>query len=144
MPVTTQSQSKHSSPRYPNLIREQEATRPDEIHMVRQAVRGAEATRVTYRRLVDTARASVRQAKQVLDALRQKTSASAQRLCQELERFLPRLQQGITQTVRRVFEGQTLPPQQKLVSLFEPHTATNYQAGQGRPRDRVRAQARAG
>jgi IS5 family transposase len=39
-----------------------------------------------------------------------------------LETFIPRLEQVIKQTVRRVFEGQSVPASEKLVSLFEPHT----------------------
>lgn len=36
--------------------------------------------------------------------------------------MLPRLQQVMRQTRRRVLEGQTVPSGDKLVSLFEPHT----------------------
>jgi IS5 family transposase len=39
-----------------------------------------------------------------------------------LETFLPRAQQVIDQTIRRVFGGEKVPVQDKLFSIFEPHT----------------------
>jgi IS5 family transposase len=44
-------------------------------------------------------------------------------LAMTLTTFLPRVGQVIDQTVRRVFDGQSVPAQDKLVSLFEPHSA---------------------
>jgi len=86
------------------------------------ARQGSQATRKTYRRLVGTAAASVGQARMVLETLKEETSAQAARLRATLETFIPRAEQVIDQTVRRVFEGEKLPPQQKLVSIFEPHS----------------------
>ena len=40
-----------------------------------------------------------------------------------LEHFLPLTQRVIAQTMRRVFEGQSVPASEKVVSLFEAHTA---------------------
>jgi IS5 family transposase len=48
--------------------------------------------------------------------------AAGQALGEILATFLPRTRQVIAQTERRVFQGQQLPPDEKLVSLFEPHT----------------------
>ena len=42
-------------------------------------------------------------------------------LVEELETLLPNVEQVIDQTVRRVFEGESVPAAEKLVSLFEPH-----------------------
>jgi IS5 family transposase len=86
------------------------------------ARQSSQATQQSYRRLVDTARASVRQAQVVLEALQTQASAQAHKLRATLETFIPRAQQVIQQTVRRVFEGEKVPAQQKLVSIFEPHT----------------------
>ena len=86
------------------------------------ARQGSQATRKTYRRLVDTARASIRQAQVVLEALQIETSARADKLRDTLQTFIPRARQVVGQTVRRVFEGEKVPPQDKLVSIFEPHT----------------------
>ncbi len=86
------------------------------------ARQGSQATRKTYRRLVDTTQASIRQAQVVLEALKEETSAQAAKQRDTLETFIPRAQQVIDQTVRRVFEGERVPAQDKVVSIFEPHT----------------------
>ena len=75
-----------------------------------------------YQRLIQTSQASLAQAQQLLSVLRAESSAQAQRLVKTLETFIPRVEQVIEQTVQRVIEGKTVPAQQKLVSLFEPHT----------------------
>ena len=41
---------------------------------------------------------------------------------QELEHYLPLVRQIICQTTRRVIGGESVPADEKLVSLFEPHT----------------------
>ncbi len=91
--------------------------------IARQAQRGQAAVNKTYHRLVDTTKASVRQARQVLDALEQAADAAAQGLRETLETFIPRVEQAINQTVRRVFQDEKVPAAEKLVSIFEPHTA---------------------
>jgi IS5 family transposase len=81
---------------------------------------GKEKTRTTYRKLVRITQASVRQAEQVLAALQEQTAG--QSLAETLTTFLPRTRQVIEQAVRRVFQGEQLPPDEKIVSIFEPHT----------------------
>lgn len=90
--------------------------------IARAARQSSQAVKETYRQLVNITRASVRQAHMVLDVLRSETGDEAVRLCQTLETFIPRVRQVIEQTVRRVFEGEKLAPQDKLVSIFEAHT----------------------
>jgi IS5 family transposase len=87
--------------------------------------RGSEARgdlKEVYRHLVSTTKANVQQAKQVLEALREEGSKQAEQLADTLEQFIPRVEQVIEQTVRRVFEDELVPAREKLVSLFEPHT----------------------
>jgi IS5 family transposase len=67
------------------------------------------------------ARASRRQAEQV-QALLTRPGAAA-RLRRELERVLPLVERTITQADRRVLRGEGVPARDKLLSLFEPHTA---------------------
>jgi len=86
------------------------------------ARQGSQTTKKTYRRLVDTTRASIRQAQVVLKTLKEETSAQATKLRDTLETFIPRAEQVIDQTVRRVFDGEKVPAGQKLLSIFEPHT----------------------
>lgn len=84
--------------------------------------RGKEQVRAPYRRLVQTARATVRQAEQVLSVLQEQEAKAAETLAQTLQTFLPRLKQVLAQTVRRVLEDASVPAEEKLVSIFEPHS----------------------
>ncbi len=72
-----------------------------------------------YRRLVATARAMVRQSRAAVERL---SDAADARLRQELATFSARTEQVIAQTQRRL-TGETVPAADKLVSIFEPHTA---------------------
>jgi IS5 family transposase len=76
-----------------------------------------------YRRLVKVAQASVQQAQTVLEALQTQSTQAATRIIGVLETFIPRVEQAVNQTVRRVFQEESVPAQEKIVSLFEPHTA---------------------
>jgi IS5 family transposase len=81
---------------------------------------GQEKTRASYRKLVRITQATVRQAEQVLAILQEQTEAPL--LAETLATFLPRTRQVIDQAVCRVFQGEQLPPDEKIVSIFEPHT----------------------
>ena len=52
-----------------------------------------------------------------------RSDIAAASLIQVLETFIPRVEQAVDQTVRRVFHEESVPAQEKIVSLFEPHTA---------------------
>jgi IS5 family transposase len=84
--------------------------------------RGRQYTRTTYGRLVRITRKTVQQAECVLEALQTHARDEGQALIEALETFLPRAQQVINQTVRRVFDGEQVPASEKIVSIFEPHT----------------------
>jgi IS5 family transposase len=77
---------------------------------------------VAYGKLVKATQATIRQAQQVLPALQEKTAKETQRLATTLETFLPRAEQVVNQTVRRVFAGEKVPAKEKIVSIFEPHS----------------------
>src|SRR5512135_3170842 len=64
--------------------------------------RAAEQLQRAYRRLVDTVQASRRQAQRVAAALKRQADDRAERLTDQLNAFLPRVEQVIDQTVRRV------------------------------------------
>jgi IS5 family transposase len=76
-----------------------------------------------YRRLVQVTQANLEQAQNVIEQLQQVGGAQAEKLVTTLTTFMPRVAQVIQQTVRRVFDGQSVPAQDKIVSLFEPHSA---------------------
>ena len=93
----------------------------------------ADRLRTAYGRLLDVARASVRQAQQVQTTLQAQAAEDAQRLAEHLGTFIGRVEQVINQTQRRVLEGEPVPAGEKLVSLFEPHTAIIRKGKPGKP-----------
>lgn len=78
--------------------------------------------RLAYQRLVEVAKASVRQAQSVVEYLQSHAGERHAPLVEELETFQSKVGQVIDQTVRRVCRGESVPAAEKLVSLFEPHT----------------------
>jgi transposase, IS5 family len=93
----------------------------------------AEALRERYRRLVELTTQVVRQAQQVETALAAVTDVRGQRLRTVLRIFIPRVRQVIDQTTRRVLQGQQVPANEKLASIFEPHTAIIRKGKLGKP-----------
>jgi IS5 family transposase len=84
--------------------------------------RSQEQLKISYQHLVQTTRATVRQAEQVLAELENRAADEGHRLIEMLQTYLPRAQQVLDQTIRRVFSGEKVPSAEKLVSIFEPHT----------------------
>ena len=84
--------------------------------------RSREQMKSHYQRLVQTTQATVRQAERVMAELQSQVADEAHGLIDTLQTFLPRAQQVVDQTVRRVFSGEKVSPAEKLVSIFEPHT----------------------
>ena len=76
-----------------------------------------------YRKLVKATQQTIEQAQQVLPALQAMAGKEADRLTKVLETFIPRAEQVVSQTVRRVFQDEKVPASEKIVSLFEPHSA---------------------
>ncbi len=91
-------------------------------HVGRRSAEAQNTAKKAYRRLVRTTQQTVQQAQQVLTALQAESSQVAERLADTLETFIPRAQQVIDQTVRRVLHGEQVPASEKLVSIFEAHT----------------------
>jgi IS5 family transposase len=93
----------------------------------------AERLKTTYRDLLDvTAMVGVR-AKQVQEALVGHATAAAQRVSATLDQCIPLVEQVITQTTRRVLQGEQVPASEKIVSLFEPETAIIRKGKPGKP-----------
>jgi transposase, IS5 family len=95
-----------------------------QLHRVarRQGEEAAEELRQAYAKLIDIAAASRAQAERVCDALQQRGEAAAQRVAEGFEHVLPLVEQAIAQATRRVLPGEAVPSEEKLLSLFEPHT----------------------
>jgi IS5 family transposase len=91
---------------------------------IRKRGEDADATRLTaYRHLLRITTAMVEQARQVGTALKEQASREAHKLAERLSELLPRVVQVIDQTRRRVLHGEQVSASEKIVSLFEPHTA---------------------
>jgi len=76
-----------------------------------------------YKRLLTIAQSTLDQAEQIRLMLAERAEAAAGRLGSALKHITPLVQQVITQTERRVLRSESVPALEKLVSLFEPHTA---------------------
>ena len=87
-----------------------------------------------YRTLIDIAQATVAQAQQVQPLLMQTGSREALALATTLEHYLALLEQVIGQSTRRVLQGEAVPATEKIVSVFEPHTAI-IRRGKSAPRE---------
>jgi IS5 family transposase len=92
-----------------------------------------ERCRQAYRKLVDITRASVKQAQAAVELLHQVATEEAEAIAQQVEQFVPLVEQAIQQTVRRVMNEEKVPAQEKLVSLFEPHTDIIRRGKAGHP-----------
>jgi transposase, IS5 family len=94
------------------------------LEATRQRGQQAEETRQdAYAHLLDITQAMLEQARQVGVGLKQQTSRTAHKVAETLATFIPRVEQVIEQTTRRVLQGETVPASEKVVSLFEPATA---------------------
>jgi IS5 family transposase len=98
--------------------------------------RGAEAAdrmHTAYQHLLDITQATVRQAQQVETFCQVQAPLTGQKLADTLNHVIPLVRQVVTQTTRRVIQGEAVPASEKLVSLFEPHTAIIRKGKPGKP-----------
>jgi IS5 family transposase len=101
---------------------------------LRKKTEAAKSTgRQQYQELLEMTRKTVTWAQQTQKQLRSSCDAKAQRLAQTLETFLPRTEQVIDQTTRRILQGEQVPAQEKIVSLFEVHTDIIRRGKEARP-----------
>jgi IS5 family transposase len=76
-----------------------------------------------YRQLVKLTRTTVEHADQVAPQLRRIGTPRAIALAESLHHYTELVTRVIDQTVRRVFDHESVPADEKIVSLFETHTA---------------------
>jgi transposase, IS5 family len=92
----------------------------------KMALRGTQEAKASYQaayqRLVEVARYSIKQAEQVRSMLEEEMP-SAPKVSEEISHFAGLLERAVWQTHRRVFEGEQVSAGQKLLSIFEEHTA---------------------
>ena len=83
--------------------------------------RGRDKKRQLYRELIAAAQGSRAELQAVAAGLTQSAETAVKRWRAEVDHYLPLIARLIAQTQRRVFDGETVPAGEKLVSLFEPH-----------------------
>jgi transposase, IS5 family len=95
-----------------------------QLHRVarRKGEQAAEDLKQAYAKLVGIAQTSRRQAARVRSALQEHAAERGQHLIEAFTHFLPLVDQAIAQATRRVLRGEAVPAEEKLLSLFEPHT----------------------
>jgi IS5 family transposase len=91
------------------------------------------AGRQAYSELIEMTQQTVAHAQQALDHLARRTDTTAQRWAETLQTFIPRVEQVIDQTQRRILHGEAVPADEKVVSLFEPHTAIIKRGKENQP-----------
>jgi IS5 family transposase len=91
------------------------------------------AGRQQYQELLEMTRKTIESARCIQKQLRQQQEQKAKRLNQILETFLPRTEQVIEQTTRRILQGEQVPASEKIVSLFEAHTDIICRGKESRP-----------
>jgi IS5 family transposase len=106
-----------------------------QLHRVarRKGEEAAEDLKHAYSKLLDIAQASRRQATRVRDVLQEQGSKQAQRIREQLDHFVPLVDQAIEQAARRVLHGESVPAKEKLLSLHEPHTQVIRRHKAGKP-----------
>src|SRR5215213_5024152 len=104
-----------------------------QLHRVarRTGEQAAEELRQAYDQLIAIARKSRAQAASVRAALQEQAAPAAQRLAEHIDQLLPLIDQAVDQATRRVLQGEPVPSEEKLVSLFEPptHIIRRHKAG---------------
>jgi IS5 family transposase len=106
-----------------------------QLHRVarRKGEQAAEELQQAYAKLIGIAEASCAQAAQVVEALQGSAAAQAGRLIARFNHFLPLVGRAIAQATRRVLQGEPVPSEEKVVSLFEPHTQIIRRHKSGKP-----------
>src|SRR5215472_6597653 len=83
--------------------------------------RGKTKKRQLYRELIAATQASRAELQAAAEGLAEVPGTAAQRWRTEVAHYLPLIARVITQSQRRVLQGEPVPANEKLVSLFEPH-----------------------
>ena len=91
------------------------------------------AGRGHYQELLEMTRKTIESARHIQKQLQECQEQKAKRLHQILETFLPRAEQVIDQTTRRILHGEQVPASEKIVSLFEEHTDIIRRGKESRP-----------
>lgn len=81
-----------------------------------------EAGKQQYQELLDMTEKTIQHAAQTSAQLEHQIGKAAQRLKRTLATFIPLAEKVVDQTKRRVLKDEQVPAQDKVLSIFEPHT----------------------
>jgi transposase, IS5 family len=98
--------------------------------------RGTEAAdrmHTAYQRLLAITQTTVQHAQGVGMVLTAQATAQGKKLAATIAHMVPLVSQVISQTTRRVLQGEAVPAAEKVVSLFEPQTAIIRKGKPGKP-----------
>ena len=90
--------------------------------------------RQLYRDLIAATQASRAELQAMAEGLAAIAETVVARWRAEVDHYLALIARVITQTQRRVFDGETVPASEKLVSLFEPHADILVKGGRQQER----------
>lgn len=94
----------------------------------------AKSNRKLYKQLLALVQALLQQVAEIQPRLSALKDPSADGLNEELDHYLPLVEQVIKQTQQRVLQGKPAAADDKVLSLFEPHTALICR-GKAKPKD---------
>jgi IS5 family transposase len=96
----------------------------DMSRLVRSKAKNTGKSRLKlYRQLLTVVQSLLQQVAEIQLRLRQRKDPAAQGVTQELDQYVPLVEQVIQQTQQRVLRGLPAAAGDKVLSLFEPHTA---------------------
>ena len=90
--------------------------------MRKRTEEGKEIGKQHYQELLEMTEKTTQQADQVLAYLETRTDKAARQLTESLKTFIPLARKVMDQTRRRVLKNEKVPAQEKVVSIFEPHS----------------------
>jgi IS5 family transposase len=103
----------------------------------RRSEQAAQDLKHCYEQLLELTEQVVEQAEQIQEQLQTKrereTDRASKRVYESLRSFVPRVKQVIDQAKRRVIDGERVGASEKVVSIFEPHTAIIRKGKAGKP-----------
>ncbi len=99
------------------------------FHIVNVKGKGAVKKRKhAFKRLIDYGEEVLGESKKLLEILENYEPISADKasfksnIIKEYQTLIPHFEKVLNQTKRRIFDNEKLPPSEKIVSIFEPHT----------------------
>lgn len=89
----------------------------------------------TYKKLVDISKRSLNRARKQVAALAKQTDKKALQIKDKIENFIPLIEKVIEQTQRRIFNGESVPNDEKIFSLFQPDIYCIRKGKSGKPNE---------